>query len=228
MELNPLSCFEGTLLEKPREKANRLGLNSLSDVELLALVIETGDKRENVLELSSRLLIEKGGLRGIFLKNEKGLYTYGVKKAKAFRLLAIGELIKRLPLAKDETILSASDAFEKTRFFFLGKTKELGLVIFLSEKRKVLCLEEMTFGTSSQVFLPIDQVVKKAVNVEASFLILIHNHPSGNLNPSNADLSMTGEINARLGSLKVLFLDSLIVSEDGYCSLRKLHPDLFS
>lgn len=219
--------FKDTLLEKPREKASRLGMSSLSDVELLALLLETGDKHENVLELSNRYLKEKGGLSGVFSKEEKELLAFGVKKAKVFRLLAVKEVLVRLPLSKGNKIPDSDTAFEKSKYFFLGRKTESLLVFYLSANKNLIKQESFDFCEISQVYIPIKAIIKEAMKEEANSVILLHNHTSGSLVPSRDDEKNTKEISFKLKGLGILLLDSLIVFENEYASLRKLQPSLF-
>ena len=206
--------FKDTLLEKPREKASRLGMSSLSDVELLALLLETGDKHENVLELSNRYLKEKGGLSGVFSKEEK-------------ELLAVKEVLVRLPLSKGNKIPDSDTAFEKSKYFFLGRKTESLLVFYLSANKNLIKQESFNFCEISQVYIPIKAIIKEAMKEEANSVILLHNHTSGSLVPSRDDEKNTKEISFKLKGLGILLLDSLIVFENEYASLRKLQPSLF-
>ena len=206
---------------KPREKADNIGIEELEDYELIALLLDTGTKSENVLELSRRYLKEKGGLKGVFLSEYDNLTSYGVKKAKTYRLLAAKEIMRRLPFVKDEKILSAKDAFEKTKSEFLSVDKEMLLTYYLSQDRKILRREKRVSNEQRKVEADSTMIIKNSLNCNCSFVLVIHNHPSGNVNPSIADISLSKDLSSKLQMVGVLLLDSLIVSDKTFLSLRE-------
>ncbi len=214
-----------TTPELPREKALRHGMTSLSDSELLALLLDTGSKKENVIELSSRMLFEKGGLKGIFT-SDVPLETYGVKKAKSFRILAVKEILKRLPLTSVDKVSNARDAFELTKGLFLGKKSEISVILFLDRKKNVLYLQTYDLDLPSQALVPIDHIIKEVVRLSSSFVLLLHNHPSGILLPSKEDIYITTRLAKAISYVGAILLDSLIVSDEKYFSFRqkKLPP----
>ena len=208
---------------KPREKARNLGIESLEDYELLALLLETGTKSENVLELSQRYLKEKGGLSGIFAKNEANLTSFGVKDAKVFRLLAIKEILRRLPYLEKEKMKSADDAFEKTKGEFFAQEKELLLVYLLDRQKNIIATIRYSSYEVSKVDFPVEEILEKAYGTRAKFVLLIHNHPSGSLHPSSKDIEAVTSLCDKLRVLGILLLDSLIVNNEKYYSFRKEH-----
>lgn len=212
--------FPGTGQEKPREKALRLGFQSLSDAELVGLLLDTGTPKENVIDLAARLLEEKGGLCGLFLK-DGNIETYGVRKAKACRILAAKEIMRRLPFSQPSLrILNEDTAYELTKNFFLGRSQEWALVLYLG-KRKELLQRDAYPGGDNTVFLPVGKVIQQALLCSARFLLVLHNHPSGNLYPSPKDLETTTSLAVSASTAGLVLLDSLIVSEKDKLSLRR-------
>lgn len=213
--------FKGTLIKKPREKAREIGIENLEDFELLALIFETSTKGDNVLTLSKRYLDEKGGLKGIFLSDETNLKSYGVKDAKVYRLLAIKEIMRRLPLTEGIKIESPSDAFEKTKNLFFGLKDELLTVFFLTKNRCVLRREDFQSFNKNTILFPVNEILKKAIMTNADLVLMLHNHPSNSLNPSTNDINATSHIYKKLMECQILLLDSIIVNEQNYFSFRE-------
>lgn len=212
--------FEGTGIEKPREKALRLGFSSLSDTELVALLLCTGDKNENVLELSERLLYEKGGLKGLFTSLTP-IETNGIKKAKSARLGAVTEILRRLPFAEEKIkIESAEEAIKRSKAFFYGRKEEIALVLYLDRKKELEKRSAFSSLSEDSLFLPIDKILQEALLCKAKFLLVLHNHPSGHLLPSEADIRTNKELSHSASLAGILLLDSLILGEDGYYSSR--------
>lgn len=212
---------KNSVVEKPREKAMRDGIEQLGDAELLALILDTGTKNQNVLELSEKILLEKGGLRGVFLSDDSLLTINGIGKAKSFRLKAIREIMKRLPFSEEEQMLSAFDAYKKTMPYFLGQHEEKLLIIYLTKDRFVLKKEELTDYKNEQVELNIRKIILNSISVGAKAVIVIHNHPSGDCNPSKEDINTSSKLAQRLLLAGVVLLDSIIVTVDTYYSFRK-------
>lgn len=219
--------FKGTFELMPREKAAQCGIESLSDVELFALLLDTGTKQENVLQLSSRLLFEKGGMVGVFYSGEDLESVKGIGKAKKFRLMAVREIIRRLPFEKEERAKSAKDVYLMCRNIFLGSEGEKLLVLYLSTDRRVLKKEEFTQGSTNEVSLPVLTILHHALAAKAKGVIIIHNHPSDNLEPSEMDRFGTRKLKEKLILADVVLLDSMIVSSDGYYSFREEKESVF-
>lgn len=212
-------CFSGTAILKPREHAKRDGISSLSDAELIALLLNTGSKKENVVALSQRILSEKGGLRGVFL-NPIPLETKGVKEGKTFRLLAVREIMKRIPLSVSDSILDSESAFAKTKFHFLNQKKEIALVLYLGQKKELLMKDIFYDEERKNVKLPLEKVVRRCILSNCKFLILLHNHPSGKLSPSEEDIRFCCILERKLSLISVVFLDSIIVDDNRFLSMR--------
>jgi DNA repair protein RadC len=216
------------MIEKPREKASKSGIGTLSDAELLALLLDTGNRNENVLELAGRMLREKGGLRGLMRSDEKNLLTFGVKKAKAYHLLAVREIMKRLPFESDFVVSDPGTLAETLRPFFLGEKTESALVLYLASDKSILRKEEYGFGDSDRVYVPLEKCVRSAISVSSRFVLLVHSHPSGNPTPSASDIALTEAFDREMRRAGILLLDSLILTEKEYCSFRKEQRKPFS
>lgn len=205
----------------PREKATRYGIASLSDAELVALLLETGNRKMDVLTLSKQLLFQRGGLRGLLRCEEKELYGPGIKKAKSYRLLAVKEILRRLPLLEDVKFSSLEDVVDKTRFYFLGQKTEVALVLFLSRDKTLLSLKCYESNLEGAVCLPFDEIIRETRYQGCRYVLLLHNHPSGNLSPSDSDIFLMKRLNKLLLQESLILLDSLIVCEEKFYSMRQ-------
>ncbi len=205
---------------KPREKAEKKGISSLEDFELLALLLRTGTKKENVILLSQRLLLEKGGLRGVFFCSDI-LSEKGIKMAKGYTIYAIAEILKRLPLEASTKILTEDDAIKKTEFYFLNQSVEICLCIYLDQNKGVLKKEVFQSDEIRLVYVPMKPILKNAIQINASFVLLLHNHPSGELRFSRMDVEFASTLFEKLLVVDVILLDSLVVASTGHISMRK-------
>ncbi len=210
---------EGELL--PREKARKDGISSLEDEELVALRLDFGTKKEDVLTLSKRFLKEKGGLRGIFSSSLDELLCFGVNKAKAFRFLAVSEITKRLRLSKDDLVIDDESAYLRTKPYFYKRKDERVMVIYLDKQKRIIKKDIFESEEESQVYLPISQITREGIRIDASFVLLLHNHPSAFLSPSFSDLSSTISLYRSLANANRILLDSLIVSDKEHLSFRR-------
>ncbi len=205
----------------PREKADMNGVESLSDTELVALILETGTKEENVMELSSRLLFERGGMVGLFQTDEYLESTKGIGKAKKYRLLAIREIMKRLPFEQDEKVKNSEDVYLMARNIFVGMREEKLLVLYLGAERKIIRKEVFKGVSTNEISLPLMTILHHAISSFAKGVIICHNHPSGNKEPSEADRYSVLCLKEKLKLANIILLDSFIMTENGYYSFRE-------
>lgn len=205
----------------PREKTKKLGISSLSDEELLALLLGTGTVGVPIVEYSGRLLHRKGGLYSLFCPEQNYDGIPGLGEAKRCRLLAVREILRRLPLSEKERILCAKDAFEATAGFFFGKEEESLVVLYLGRDQTVIDKEEFTDCREELVRFPLRSILRHAVKNGSAFVVLLHNHPSGCLEPSLSDIFVTGKAKEKLLLAGVILLDSMIVSMTGYHSMKE-------
>lgn len=212
----------------PREKARKEGISSLKDEELVALRLDFGTKKEDVLTLSKRFLKEKGGLRGIFSSSLGELLSFGVNKAKAFRFLAVSEITKRLMLSKDDLVRDDESAYVRTKPYFYQRKEERIRVIYLDRQKRVIKKDFFESEEESQAYLPISQITREGIRIEASFVLLLHNHPSASLSPSFSDLSGTISLYRSLANANRILLDSLIVTDKEHLSFRRSSLGPFS
>lgn len=210
----------------PREKALNYGINSLNNDELLALILKSAYHNSNVLTLSNDLINKAGGFNNLLsLTYDELVEIKGIKKAKALEILAILEIFRRL--SKVDTIQDANNLIDPLmlvdyiRFNIGFKEQEEFFLVLLNNKGKVIKAESMYKGTSDASTVAIDEVLRKALLLKTKYIVIAHNHPSGNINPSEADIKITNTIFSGCRHVGLVFLDHLIVSTDSYFSFKK-------
>ncbi|SDZ69995.1 DNA replication and repair protein RadC [Variovorax sp. YR266] len=202
---------------RPREKLISRGASALADAELLALLLRTGVAGKNVLQLAQQLLERFGGLSGLLhtgaedLKAVKGMGG----SAKRSELIAVLELARRAmgEKLKERAVFDSPGAVKQYLQLHIGSCSyEVFAVVFLDVQHRMIALEEMFRGTLTQTSVYPREVVTRAIHHQAAAVVLAHNHPSGNIEPSRADESLTQTLRAALALVDVRVLDHIIVS----------------
>lgn len=211
-----MNLLDLPLAVRPREKLLAFGPETLSDSELLAVLLGTGTAGTGVMDMAQGLLEEFDGLAGLLNADSSSLgKVRGLGgQAKRSQLLAVLEMAKRViaePLRKRPVI----DSFEALKHYVqlqLGKRgHEVFAVIFLDNQHRLIVLEEMFRGTINQTSVYPREVVARALHHEAAVVVLAHNHPSGHVQPSRADETLTSTLRAALGLVDIRVLDHVIV-----------------
>ncbi len=208
--------------DQPREKLLQRGINALTDSELIALLLGTGYKDISAVELGNKILHSINyDLDTIARMNVEDLCKYkGVGEAKAITLMASFELGRRRKLKlNEEIILNCS---EKSHEFFRPIFSDLNIEEFhvglLNQKNKWLKTVKISQGGISSTSVDIRLIFKAALDVYATRIILIHNHPSGNLTPSFQDNELTSKIVSLGKMIEINVVDHLIITNNGYFS----------
>lgn len=210
--------------EQPREKLLKYGASSLSDSELLAILLRTGTKKMNVIETSRALLDHFGGLHSLIKKEWNELSVIpGIAKVKAITLEAAFELARRIQVAGlgDEIqILSPEDgvAFFGPKLRHL--TKEVFIVAFLNNKKVMTGFQQISSGGSNATIVEPAEVLRHAILNQSNSIILIHNHPSGRSEASTADINLTKRIAESGKLLGIPVDDHIIIAGYDFVSLR--------
>lgn len=207
---------------RPRERLLKHGANALSDSELLAIILRTGAKNENVIDMSNRLIGEYG-LGNLYQCSLKELQKIkGMGEAKAMQILAISELTKRQNLAKSpkKFISSAKIVFEIMNEKLKDEKQENFIVIHLNNKNYFIKEELITKGVLDASIIDPREVFKSAIRNSASRIILVHNHPSGDPAPSKEDIEVTEKLIDAGKLLGINVLDHVIVGRDTYWSWK--------
>lgn len=210
--------------EKPREKLKNSGPQSLEDHELLAVILSKGNQKENVFDLSRRLL---KGFDREELMNEKSVErlqeSLGVGYVQSCQIMSCIELGRRLfhQKASFRQISNTSDTYEMVKNMqFLQKEYVRGL--YLNSRYKVIHDEIITIGSLDANILHPREIFRPAIEYGAYALILAHNHPSGDSQPSQADIEVSKSL-VQIGNLlQIPLLDHIIVGNNSYTSLNKL------
>ena len=202
-------------MERPREKLLASGASSLSDVELLAVFLQTGIKGKTALEVATDLLLNFGSLSSLISANYKELCSQsGVGVAKAASLAAMKELSLRQLLEglQSRDILTSSAATrDYLRARFKSCESEVFSCLFLNNQHHVMELEELFRGTIDRAAVYPREVVKRALYHNAAAVIFAHNHPSGIAEPSQADIAITRKLKTAMQTIEVRVLDHLVI-----------------
>ena len=209
--------------DRPREKLLLKGVEALSNSELLAILINNGSKEKSALDLAQEILQMAGNhLNELGKQSIKDLCKVkGIGKAKAITIVAALELGKRRQMAnalENSTVRTSNDIAEFLRVKLKDQPKEVFAVVFLNKANKINHFEIISTGGITGTVADPRIILKKALEEEATSMILCHNHPSGNLQPSRADEEITQEIKQAAKLLDILVLDHIIVSDEGYYS----------
>lgn len=206
--------------DKPREKLLKKGAEYLTDSELLAIILRTGNKSESVTELSNRILKRIGGVKNLKNMTINTLTQIeGIKLGKASSILASFELAKRA-LKNDEPIKfkNTIDMYNYIKNDFLYELQEKFIILLFDKQFKLIKKCEVFKGTIDAVNVYPREIFKEALKENASFIVLAHNHPGGEVMPSIQDDEITKILvkNGQLIGIKVI--DHLIVTPNSYFS----------
>jgi len=211
---------------RPREKLLSRGPAALSDAELLALLLRSGIQGKNVLQLAQELVDRFGGVAGLLHTPAEALKTVkGLGPAKRAELVAVLELARRA-LAQQLTQKPLFNTPQAVRDYLQlqlgGLHHEVFAVLFLDSQQRLIALEEMFRGTLTQTSVYPREVVKHALTLNASSVVLAHNHPSGTAQPSRADEALTHTLKAALALVDVRVLDHFVVTASQAVSMAEL------
>lgn len=210
--------------DRPREKMLLKGIDSLSNAELLAILINNGTKEKSAVDVAKELLNAVNNdlqqLGKLSIKEILKLKVKGIGEAKSISIAAALELGIRKDAAfkKKEVILKSSDIADFLRAKLQHKKHEVFAVIFLNRANKINHYEVISEGGITGTVADPRIILKKALAHDAVNLILCHNHPSGSIKPSRADEELTKKISDAADYLDIKVLDHIIVSEEGYYS----------
>lgn len=217
--------------ERPREKLRLRGAAALSNGELLAILLSTGLKGENVANVAQRLLRDHGGLPGLLRLDVVELARIkGLGEAKAAQLKAALELASRLAALGPEQrpqITSPDDVVNLLGIEMAALSQEQLRVVLLDTKHRILAIKLVYQGSVNQAQVRVAEIFREAIRHNAVAIICVHNHPSGDPAPSSADVALTAEL-VRAGELlDVDVLDHLVIGQGRHISLRAVIPDIF-
>lgn len=221
---NSFSIKNWAVDDRPREKMLAKGKSTLSDAELLAIIINNGTREESAVEVCKRLLAaidnDLNRLCRFSVQEILKLKIKGIGPAKAIAIVSALELgIRRESnIQKKETISSSSDAAKYLQAKFQHLSEEVFVVLFLNNANKVNHMEIVSAGGRKGTVVDVQVILKKALEHNAAKMIFSHNHPSGSLRPSQADQNMTNKLCEASKLLDIQVVDHIIVSDCGYFS----------
>ena len=211
--------------ERPRELMLKSGAQNLSGAQLLAILLRTGSRSKNVLDVARDLLYSAEGSLNILsdMSLEKMCEVKGIGMDKAVTVAAAFELGRRLNCERDDgkvMITCASKAIRVLRPLFSSMETEELWCLFLKRWRRIISSERISSGGETLTEVNIKKIVRRSLDLKASAVILSHNHPSGNPKPSEADLKMTRKVKQALETFEIMLMDHIIVTEDDYFSFN--------
>ena len=212
--------------ERPKEKLLTYGAESLSNSELLAIILRTGTQGENVLQLSSRLLSELEGLDGVLSANFNDITSIkGIKEGKASQILALSELFRRFrtlkSMKKDIKINSPKDLADLLMGEMNELVQEVLKVVLLSTKNIIVGSKDVFKGSLNMSVVHPREIFKQAIDKNSASIIICHNHPSGDPTPSKEDINITLRIKECGNIMGIQLVDHIIIGNNKFVSLKE-------
>jgi len=222
-EYRKLNIKDWALEDRPREKLLYKGISSLTDAELVAILIGSGNSEETAVELSRRILENvKNNLNELGKLNVENLKEFkGIGEAKAISIIAAMELGRRRnhsTALENSKITGSQDVARYLRPLMGDISHEEFWVLFLNRQNKVIDKQKLSQGGMTGTVIDVRLVLKMAIEKHATSLIFAHNHPSGNLDASDADRKITRQIKDAGIIMDIPLLDHVIITQAGYFS----------
>lgn len=224
--MEKLSITNWALEDRPREKLERLGAESLSNAELLGILIGSGNTNESAVDLMKRVLNDcNNNLNTLGKRTIQQLEEYnGLGPAKAITILSACELGKRRALEKAEereNISSASAIYDAMHPRMQDLDVEEAWAIMLNQNYKLIKVMRISHGGISETAVDIRIILKEALLCNATVMALCHNHPSNNPFPSGPDDQLTKHVKSACEIMRIYFLDHVIITDGKYYSYRE-------
>lgn len=211
--------------DRPREKALRYGFDTLSDSELLALILKTGIKGISVMALSNSILNTYYNFNNLMNSVYKDLINIvGINKVKAIEILAIMEIAKRIQknkIMEVKVINSPEDIYNNFSLLIKEEKQEVFMVIYLNIKSHIIKYEKLFVGGCNFSIIDVNLIFKNAISYGAYKIICVHNHPSGDPTPSKQDILITKKINMTGEMVDIKLIDHIIIGKKTFVSLKK-------
>jgi DNA repair protein RadC len=220
-----MTITDWPLDDRPREKLIAKGPEALSDAELLAIVLRTGIKGRNAVEVARDALAHCGSLSALLAAERADLDSIpGLGAAKFAQIHAVLELSRRAlreTIDRGAALSSPQSVRDYLRLKLYGKAHEVFAAVFLDAQNRVLGVEELFRGTLTQTSVFPREIVKRALHYNAAAVIFAHNHPSGVAEPSRADEVLTQTLKHTLALVDVKVLDHFVVGGDAAMSFAE-------
>lgn len=214
--------------ELPYDKFMRLGAENLSDAELLAIMLRTGTKDKTPIELGRDILNlagKKWGLLGLHHFSVKDLTQLpGIGEVKAVQLLCIAEIARRTSVMQARSALTF-DCPETVAAYYMESMRHLEteqlLLVLLDVKKRILSEAVISVGTLNATLVSPREIFIRAMREEAAYIVLLHNHPSGDPDPSRQDMLVTHKIKEISNLIEIPLLDHIIIGDNRYTSFKQ-------
>ncbi len=209
--------------ERPYEKCLMLGAAALSDAELISVILRTGTAGEKSTDLAARVLQAgpDGLLNLIRLTPKELMQIRGIGQVKAVQLKCVGELSRRIAASTRHVGPLFSGPDEIASFYMerlRHETREILILVMFDRKNMFLGEEVLSVGTSNSALISPAEVFRSALRQKAEFIVLLHNHPSGDPNPSREDVNVTHRIRECGQLLEIPLMDHIIIGDNRYYS----------
>ena len=219
-------------LDKPREKAERFGIEKLTDQELLALIINSGTVGHSSLDIARDLLQDAHSLGAIFSKPYQYFKRFvGLKTVNALKLAAVSEIAKRIIekqrlVYEEKAEVNSESLFQRYYLPLVGETQENMIIIILNKNKQIIYETTLYKGNGDSIAISTRDILRLLMLHNGYYFYLIHNHPNNSLTPSQSDIVFTKRIKDKAERIGVTLLDHIIICKDGYYSF--LHAQLFN
>ncbi len=206
---------------RPREKALKYGIDSLSNEELLAIILGNGTKELNVIQLATNVLSFTGGLNGLVRSSFLSLKKIkGIKNAKALALASVITIFQRVdPLERDYLDFSIMEILERYQKRLLVEEKEVAIIVITNRLNVIIKEALLAIGSDGEVSFSTREIFKEVYLVNGYGFYLIHTHPNSLSFPSVSDIRTTNLILKRAKAVGLKFLDHYVIGKDGYTSI---------
>ena len=205
--------------ERPQERLEKFGAGSLSDTELLALLLRSGTRGHDVLTIATRLITEAGSLAGLIAWPAKDFCAVkGIGRVKAHQLVTVMEVARRVvgqPAGKTPLLSRADLVAAYFQPLVAGLEVEKFWVLCLNRKNRLIKRVEVTSGTATAALAHPREVFRTAIRESAAAVVCVHNHPSGDPAPSAPDLHVTRQLREAAKAVEISLLDHVIVGRSG-------------
>ena len=214
--------------ELPYDKFLRLGAQNLSDAELLAIMLRTGTKDKTPIELGRDILRLGGenlGLLGLYRFDVRDfMQIQGIGEVKAVQLLCIAEIAKRTANMRAKAKLCFDKPETVAAYYMEGlrhKTTEHLMLVLLDNRKNILNETVISVGTANSTLVSPREIGIRALRLEAAYMLLLHNHPSGDSTPSRQDILVTQKIKEVSDLIEIPLLDHIIIGDNRYTSFNQ-------
>ena len=217
-------------IDKPREKAERFGIESLKDEELLAIIINSGTVGHSSLDIARDLLKETYYLSELMNKPAAYFMSFkGLKKAKATKLLAALEIARRINekqrlVYEEKVSVNSESLYQRYSLSLKGLEQEVLAIVILNKNRQIIFEKILYQGNDANIYVNTRDVLRLLIVHNGYYFYLIHNHPDGHLSPSELDAKFTKKIKEKAAKINVTLLDHIIITKNGYYSF--LHAQI--